>query len=46
MTLRCQKVKAKVAVCAEIPTKHSTQGEHRVEFRMLSLMVRKDTARL
>jgi len=24
--------KAKVAVCAEIRTKHSTRSEHRVEF--------------
>jgi hypothetical protein len=24
--------KAKVAVCFEVRTKHSTQGEHRVEF--------------
>ena len=24
--------KAKVAVCSEIPTKHSTQSEHHVEF--------------
>ena len=24
--------KAKVAVCSEIRTKHSTQSEHRVEF--------------
>jgi len=24
--------KAKAAFCSEIPTKHSTQGEHHVEF--------------
>ena len=24
--------KAKVAVCSDIPTKHSTQSEHHVEF--------------
>jgi len=24
--------KAKIAVCSEICTKHSTQGEHHVEF--------------
>jgi len=39
--------KAKVAVCSEIRTKHSTQREHHVEFfLMLSLVVRKETARL
>jgi len=24
--------KAKISVCSEIPTKHSTQSEHHVEF--------------
>jgi len=38
--------KAKVAVCFEIPTKHSTQSEHHVEFCMLNLVVRKETAGL
>jgi len=38
---------AKVAVCSEIRTKHSTQGEHHVEFFLiLSLVVRKEIARL
>jgi hypothetical protein len=38
--------KAEVAVCSEIRTKHSTQSEHHVEFLMLNLVVRKETARL
>ena len=38
--------KAKVAVCSEILTKHLTQSEHLVEFWMLNLAVRKETARL
>ena len=38
--------KAKVAVCSEIRTKHSTQSEHRVEFLNLNLVVRRETARL
>ena len=38
--------KAKVAVCSDIRTKHSTQNERHVEFWMLNLAVRKDTARL
>jgi len=38
--------KAKVAVCAEIRIKHSTQSEYRVEFLNLNLAVRKETARL
>jgi hypothetical protein len=38
--------KAKVAVCSEIRTKLSTQSEHHVEFFMLNLVVRKETARL
>jgi len=38
--------KAKVAVCSEIRTKHSTQGEHHVEFLMLNLVVHKQTSRL
>jgi len=33
--------KAKVAVYSEIRTKHSTQSEHYVEFRILNLLVRK-----
>jgi len=37
---------AKVAVCSEIRTKQSAQNEHRVEFWMLNLVVRKETARL
>ena len=38
--------KAKVAVCSDIRTKHSTQSEHHVEFfLMLHLLVRKVTAR-
>jgi hypothetical protein len=40
--------KAKVAVCSEIHTKHSTLSENRVEFffLILNLVVRKETARL
>jgi hypothetical protein len=38
--------KAKAAVCYEIHTKHSKQSEHHVEFWMLNLVVRKETARL
>ena len=38
---------AKVAVCSEIRTKHSTEGEHHIEFFLiLNLVVRKETARL
>jgi hypothetical protein len=38
--------KAKVAVCPDIHTKHSTQSESHVEFfLMLNLVVRKVTAR-
>ena len=29
--------KAKVAVCSEIRTKHSTQSQHRVEFLNIKL---------
>ena len=36
--------KAKVAVCSDIRTKHSTQRGRHVEF--LNLVVRKETARL
>jgi hypothetical protein len=38
--------KAKVAVCSEILKKYSTQSEHRVEFLNVSLVVRRETARL
>jgi hypothetical protein len=38
--------KGKVAVCFEIRTKHSTQSEQHVEFWMLNLVVRKETAGL
>ena len=38
--------KAKVAVCSDIRTKHSTESERHVEFWMLILVVRKVTARL
>jgi len=38
--------KAKVAVCSEIRTKHSTQSEHHVELLNFNLVVRKETARL
>ena len=37
--------KAKVAVCSDIRTKHSTQSEHHVEFLNDNLVVRKETAR-
>ena len=38
--------KAKVTVCSDIGTKHSTQSERHVEFfLMLNLVVRKETAR-
>ena len=38
--------KAKVAVCSDIRTKHSTQSERHVEIWILNLAVRKVTARL
>ena len=38
--------RAKVAVCPEIHTKHSTQSEHHVEFLNFKPVVRKETARL
>jgi hypothetical protein len=39
--------KAKIAVCSDIRTKHSTQSERHVEFFWkLNLLVRKETARL
>ena len=38
--------KSKVAVCSNIRTKQSTQSERHVEFFMLNLVVRKETARL
>jgi hypothetical protein len=38
--------KAKVVVCSEIRTKHSTRSEHHVEFLMLNLPVHEATARL
>jgi hypothetical protein len=38
--------KAKVAVCSEIRTKHSTQSEHHVELLNFNLLVRKENARL
>jgi len=39
--------KAKLAVCSEILTKHSKQGQHHVEFlNVKNLVVRKETARL
>ena len=39
--------KAKVAVCSDIHTKHSTQSERHVEFFLiLNLVVRNETARL
>jgi hypothetical protein len=37
--------KAKVAVCSEIHTKHSTQSEYPVEFLNVKPGVRKETAR-
>ena len=38
--------KAKIALCSDILTKHTTQSERHVEFLMLNLVVRKETARL
>jgi len=38
--------RAKVAVLSEIPTNHSMQSEHHVEFLMLNLVVRRETVRL
>jgi hypothetical protein len=38
--------KPKATVCSEIRTKHSMQSEHHVNFLKLSLVVRKETARL
>jgi len=38
--------KPKVDVCSEVRTKPSTQCEHHVEFLMLNLVARKETARL
>ena len=38
--------KAKVAVCFDICTKHSTQSEHHVEFLNVRPGVRKVTARV
>ena len=38
--------KAKVAVCSDIRTTHSTQSDGHVEFFMLNLVVHKETARL
>jgi len=38
--------KAKVAVCSQIRTKHSTQSEHHVELLNVNLVVRKETAGL
>ena len=38
--------KAKVAVSSEIRKKQSTQSEGHVNFLMLNLVVRKETARL
>ena len=38
--------KAKVAVCSDIRTKHSTQSEHNVEIWMLNPTVQKEPARL
>jgi hypothetical protein len=38
--------KAKVAVCSEIRTKHSTQGEYYVAFLIWNLAVREETARI
>jgi len=37
---------AKVAVCSEIRTKHSTQSEHQQNFWILNLGVRKETSKL
>jgi len=38
--------KAKVAVCSQIRTKHSTQSEHHVEFLNVKSGVGKETAGL
>ena len=38
--------KTKVDVCSEMRTKHSIQFEHRVEFSLLNMVVRKETAKL
>ena len=38
--------KAKVAVCSEIRTKHSTQSEDHVEFFNINAVVRRETVRL
>ena len=38
--------KAKVDVCCDIRTKHSTQSEHHVEFLNVKLLVHHVTARL
>ena len=38
--------KAKIAVCSDIRTKQSTQSEHNVDFWMLNLVERKETAGL
>jgi hypothetical protein len=37
---------ANATVCSEIRTKHSTQSEHNVEFLILWLVIRKETASL
>jgi hypothetical protein len=38
--------KANVVVCSEIRTKHLSQSEHHLEFLMLNLVVRIETAKL
>ena len=38
--------KAKVAVCSDIRTKHTSQSERHVEFLTLNLVLRKVTAKL
>jgi hypothetical protein len=38
--------KAEVAVRSEISAQHATQSDHHLEFWMLNLVVRKETARL
>jgi len=38
--------KPKVTVCSDNRTKHSKQSEHHVEFWILNLVLRKETARL
>ena len=38
--------KAKVAVCSDINTKHSTQSKRHVEFLNVNLVERKETTRL